>query len=63
VELMVHDADTALAALAELHAAAVAGRTARVAIGGHLGGRPAVELSTAGVTFGAVEAGGQNPHA
>jgi hypothetical protein len=63
VELMMHDADTALAALASLHAAAVAGRPARVAIGGRLGGRPAVELSTAGVTLGAAPAEGQNPHA
>jgi HEAT repeat protein len=42
---MIADDDTALAALASLHAATVAGRPARVAIGGGLGARPAVELS------------------
>jgi AAA family ATP:ADP antiporter len=43
VELMVHDADTTLAALASLHAATVAGRSARVVIGGRVDGWPAGE--------------------
>ena len=42
---MIGDDDTALAALASLHAATVAGKPARVAIGGGLGARPVVELS------------------
>jgi ATP:ADP antiporter, AAA family len=59
VELMVHDADTTLAALAALHAASVAGKSARVV----LGGRTAVELSTTGATPGAVAAEAQNHRA
>jgi AAA family ATP:ADP antiporter len=45
---MSRDRDAALAGLASLHEATMAGRPARVAIGGVLGERAAVELSTAG---------------
>ncbi|MGA7118675.1 MAG: MFS transporter [Polyangiaceae bacterium] len=45
---MVDDADAALAALASLHVAAIAGEPVRVAIGG-FGERPPVELTTPGV--------------
>jgi len=44
---MTEDGDMALSALASLHAATVAGRPARVALGGGRGGSP-VELSTEG---------------
>ena len=55
VASMIGDADAALAALASLHAATVAGKPARVAIGGGLGERPVVELSTAGAPAVALE--------
>jgi len=58
---MVRDADATLAALASLHAATVAGKPARVAVGGGLGERPSVELSTAGVTVGAAETREEQP--
>ena len=47
VAMMVEDADGALAALASLHAATLAGKAARVAIGRGMGERPSIELSTA----------------
>jgi AAA family ATP:ADP antiporter len=46
--LMVDDADAALAALASLHRATLAGEPARVEFGGVIGERPPVELSTGG---------------
>jgi HEAT repeat protein len=55
VAALISDADAALAALASLHAATVAGKPARVAIGGGLGERPVVELSTAGAPAVALE--------
>jgi hypothetical protein len=63
LELMVRDADAALAALASLHAASVGGKPARVAIGGGTGRRPAVELSTAGAPVAPVDPQGPSPHA
>jgi AAA family ATP:ADP antiporter len=48
VARMVEDSDMTLSALASLHAATIAGRPARVAIGGRLDGSSSVELSTAG---------------
>ena len=63
VELMVRDEDTAMAALAALHRATVAGKPARVAIGGRMGGRLAVELATDGGASGTVEGGQRNHHA
>jgi hypothetical protein len=63
VRSMIGDADAALAALASLHGATVAGRPARVAISGGLGEQPAIELSTADLQVGAVEAREQTPHA
>jgi HEAT repeat protein len=63
VALMTADADTALAAIASLHAATVAGRTARVVIGRGMGEGPSVELNTAGGHAGAIEAQEQTPHA
>jgi ATP:ADP antiporter, AAA family len=61
--LLTDDADTALAALARLHAASVAGKPAQVAIGGRLEGRPSVELSTAGLPVAGVDADGRSPDA
>jgi hypothetical protein len=61
VARMVQDADTALAALASLHAATTAGKPARVAINRARGGQPSVELATAGAD--AVEVQEQPPHA
>jgi AAA family ATP:ADP antiporter len=61
VTSMIGDADTTLAALASLHAASVAGKPVRVAIGG-LGERPAVELSTAGVPAATPEVHERAPH-
>lgn len=46
VRAMIEDTDSTLAALASLHAAAVAGKPARVIIRGGRGQRPPVELST-----------------
>jgi ATP:ADP antiporter, AAA family len=46
--LMVNDADAVLAALAALHSANVAGKPAKVVIGGAQGERPALELTTSG---------------
>jgi ATP:ADP antiporter, AAA family len=63
VALMAGDADAALAALASLHAATLAGKPARVAIGGGLGERPPVELSTEGASAAVVVAREQTPHA
>lgn len=63
VALIIDDADAALAAIASLHAATVAGRTARVVIGRGMGEGPSVELSTAGGHAGAIEAREQTPHA
>jgi hypothetical protein len=63
VQRMSDDADTVLAALASLHAASVAGRAARVAIGGKPGERPVIELSTAGTRMDSLEAQEQTPHA
>ena len=60
---MVRDPDMALAALATLHAATIAGKPATVAIGGGLGERPFVELSTTGMAVAAVEAQEPLPHA
>jgi ATP:ADP antiporter, AAA family len=54
--LMVDDADAVLSALASLHAATVSGKRASVAIGGGLGDRPAVELSTSGPLVGPADA-------
>ncbi len=58
---MIEDPDTALAALAALHLAAVAGAPGRVAIGGGFGERPPVELTTPGMpaTNRVVGAGGR----
>ena len=61
--LMVGDADTAVAALASLHEATVAGQPARVAIRGSLGKRPFVELTTADVSAPAPETPDRGPHA
>ena len=44
---MLDDADRDLVALASLHTATLAGKSARVAIGGRWGERAAVELTTA----------------
>jgi AAA family ATP:ADP antiporter len=55
VALLIDDADTTLAALASLHAAVVAGKPARVEIGGGLGERPSIELTTVGGPVAAVE--------
>lgn len=63
VTAMMSDADTALAALASLHAATVAGKPARVALGGGLGDGPSVELSTAGAPAAALRAQEHPPHA
>jgi AAA family ATP:ADP antiporter len=60
---MIGDADTALAALASLHAATLAGKPARVAIGGGLGQRRSVELSTAGAQILGVEGEELSPRA
>jgi hypothetical protein len=53
----------ALAALASLHAATIAGKPTTVAIGGGLGERPSVELSTTGLAVAAIEALEQLHHA
>ena len=62
VTRMTRDADAALAALASLHAATVAGKPARVALGGGLGARPSVELMTTGSSSPAGEAPESSPH-
>ena len=46
LEILVGDADATVAALAQLHAATLAGRTARVAIGRSVGARAPVQLET-----------------
>jgi AAA family ATP:ADP antiporter len=60
---MSRDRDAALAALASLHAATVEGRPARVAIGGMLGDRAAIELSTIGQEHPSDYPQEQAPHA
>jgi AAA family ATP:ADP antiporter len=62
VERLMGDADAALAALATLHAASVAGKPAQVAIGGGLSGRPSVELRTTGAPVAMLDEPEQNPH-
>jgi ATP:ADP antiporter, AAA family len=59
--LLTVDADTALSALAKLHAASVAGKPAQVTFGGRLSGRPPVELSTDGPVVGGVDAADRSP--
>jgi hypothetical protein len=63
VTSMIGDADDTLAALAALHAATVAGKPLRVAIGGRLGKRPSVELSTAGLPAAGLPMAEPLPHA
>jgi AAA family ATP:ADP antiporter len=48
LELLMSDADAVLAAIATLHAASVAGKTAQIAIGRGVNGRPSIELRTGG---------------
>jgi AAA family ATP:ADP antiporter len=60
---MIADADSTLAALASLHAATMAGKAVRVAIGSGLGRRPPIELSTAGALAATAEAQEPPPHA
>jgi hypothetical protein len=59
VATMIGDRDTTLAALASLHAAAVAGLSARVEIAAGLGQRAYVELST----LAALDVEEPHPHA
>jgi hypothetical protein len=46
LDVLLKDADATVAALAELHAATLAGRAVRVAISHHPGARPPVQLET-----------------
>jgi hypothetical protein len=59
---MARDSDATLSALAALHAATVAGKPARVLVGGGLGQRPRVELTTASAPRTALQAPEPVPH-